>query len=473
MRLNSIQTRVLLTILLSELLLAAALAGIAITYTRHRLLASFDTVLRARAVSLAALVHYAEENTPGLEFEKTLVPPSLESGTEDLYRVETDATGVIALSPNWPVGMRVPKSSATSRIRANGRGYRGAWVLDLPILDEDRPPPRPRISVYYAARSNGIERELVEATKFIALCSLAILSFTMLIAYLGVRRGLLPLRALADQAANVNTRHWDVNVDRARQPEELRPLTQALNEMLARLRQSFVQQREFLGNAAHELKTPVAVLKSSLQSLTLKERSVSEYQQGLQVALDDLDRLERLLQWMLRLARAEQWGSGASRTDIGVVDVTDTCEEAFARVSGLARQRGVALELHKNGPSPVRADPEDLQVIWVNLLDNAIRYSPQHSIVQLQVSHSDRCASIRVSDAGPGIPKEEVTHVFERFHRGDPSRARETGGFGLGLALAKAFTEAYGGAIRLDSEVQSGTSVVVELPLYDAASMKS
>jgi signal transduction histidine kinase len=281
------------------------------------------------------------------------------------------------------------------------------------------------------------------------------------------------LRALADQAANVNTRHWDVNVDRARQPEELRPLTQALNEMLARLRQSFVQQREFLGNAAHELKTPVAVLKSSLQSLTLKERSVSEYQQGLQVALDDLDRLERLLQWMLRLARAEQWGSGASRTDIGVVDVTDTCEEAFARVSGLARQRGVALELHKNGPSPVRADPEDLQVIWVNLLDNAIRHSPQHSTVQLQVSHSDRCASVRVSDAGPGIPKEEATHVFERFHRGDPSRARETGGFGLGLALAKAFTEAYGGAIRLDSEVQSGTSVVVELPLYDAASMKS
>jgi signal transduction histidine kinase len=465
MLLSSIQKRVLLTIVVSELLLAVALASIAISYTRHRLLAAFDAALRARAMSLAALVHYADENVSGLEFAKTLVPPSLEPGKPDLYLVEVTSAGVIARSPNWPEGSEIPKSPGVSRVRAGGKTYRGAWLLNLPILDEDRPATPPKISVFYAARSNGIENELFQATEFIAACSAVILACTLGIAYWGLRRGLLPLRALAQQSANVSTRNWDVDVDLARQPDELKPLIQALNDMLSRLRQSFVQQREFLGNAAHELKTPVAVLKSTLQTLNLKPRTTAEYRQGLDGALEDLERLEKLLQWMLRLARAEQWASGSARTDITVIELTDTCEEAVARIAALARSRNVSIMMYRNGPSPVRADPEDLQIIWVNLLENAIRYSPEYATVQLQIHRVNDQARVRVSDHGPGIPQEEIAHLFERFYRGDPSRARDTGGFGLGLALAKAFTEAYGGTIQLDTQVRSGTSVVVELPL--------
>lgn len=470
MLLRSIQRRVLLTIVISELLLAVVLASIAISYTRHRLLAAFDAALRARAMSLAALVHYAEENASGLEFEKTLVPQSLEPRTADLYLVEVTSAGVIARSPNWPAGWEIPRFSDVSRVRVGGKTYRGAWLLNLPILDEDRPASPPRISVFYAARSNGIERELFEATEFIAACSAVILTFTLGIAYWGLRRGLFPLRALAQQSANVSTQNWDVDVDLARQPDELKPLIEALNEMLGRLRRSFVQQREFLGNAAHELKTPVAVLKSTLQTLNLKPRTTAEYRQGLDSALEDLERLEKLLQWMLRLARAEQWASGSARTDISVIELTDTCEEAVTRMAGLARQRSVSVQLHKDERSPVRADPEDLQIIWVNLLDNAIRYSPEHATVELHIVHVDDRTRVRVSDCGPGIPHEEIAHVFERFHRGDPSRTRDTGGFGLGLALAKAFTEAYGGTIQLDREVQTGTSVIVELPLFKSPS---
>jgi signal transduction histidine kinase len=232
-----------------------------------------------------------------------------------------------------------------------------------------------------------------------------------------------------------------------------------------RLRQSFVQQREFIGNAAHELKTPVAVLKSTLQTLSLKPRTALEYREGLEFALQDLDRLERLVQWMLRLARAEQWSSGRGRNDIGVINLTNTCEEAITRVAGLARGRGIAVELRKNGDCPVRADSEDLQIIWVNLLDNAIRHSPNQGKVELSIAHASDRAQVRVSDNGPGIPEREIPHIFDRFYRGDPSRARETGGFGLGLALAKAFTEAYGGTIRLDRKIRTGTSILVELPL--------
>jgi len=217
------------------------------------------------------------------------------------------------------------------------------------------------------------------------------------------------------------------------------------------------------------LKTPVAVLKSTLQTLTLKPRTTEEYRQGLDSALEDLGRLEKLLQWMLRLARAEQWASGSARTDIGIIEVTDTCEEAVTRIAGLARKRSVSITLYTHGRSPVRADPEDLQIIWVNLLENAIRYSPEYSTVELQVQEVDGRARVRVSDRGPGIPKADAAHLFERFYRGDPSRTRDTGGFGLGLALAKAFTEAYGGTIQLDREVRAGTAVIVELPLSNAS----
>jgi heavy metal sensor kinase len=463
--LNSIQRRVLLTIIISELVLAAALATIAIAYTRQRLLAAFETSLRARAMSVAALVHYADEKAYGLEFARSLVPPSLEPGYPDLYLVEASSAGVISRSPNWPEGLQIPTTAQISKLRVGGKSYRGVWLLNVPVLDEDRPASPPRLSVFYAARSHQIEQQLFGVTKFFVACSALILILTTLVSYWGIRRGLLPLRTLAQQSANVSTRNWDVDVDVSRQPTELRPLIHALNAMLVRLRQSFVQQREFIGNAAHELKTPVAVLKSTLQTLSLKPRTAIEYREGLEFALQDLDRLERLVQWMLRLARAEQWSSGRGRNDIGVINLTNTCEEAITRVAGLARGRGIAVELHKNGDCPVRADSEDLQIIWVNLLDNAIRHSPDQGKVELSIAHASDRAQVRVSDNGPGIPEREIPHIFDRFYRGDPSRARETGGFGLGLALAKAFTEAYGGTIRLDRKIRTGTSILVELPL--------
>jgi len=170
------------------------------------------------------------------------------------------------------------------------------------------------------------------------LSSLLLLGATVLLALWGIRRGLLPLQELTAQAGLVSTHDWELHVpDDAKQIEELRPLTQSMTTMLARLQRSFDQQREFLGNAAHELKTPVAVLKSTLQSLLQRPRASEEYRTGLEHSLEDLERLEQLLQWMLRLARAEQWAHGALRRDLQVIDVGATCEEAVERVRDLAK----------------------------------------------------------------------------------------------------------------------------------------
>jgi len=271
---------------------------------------------------------------------------------------------------------------------------------------------------------------------------------------------------LARQAALVSTQSWKLQPPKeAEEIEELRPLTDSMTQMLARLEYSFKQQREFIGNAAHELKTPVAVLKSTLQSLLQRPRSSEEYRSGLQASLQDLDRLEQLLQWMLRLARAEQWSQNRQQRDLDVIDINSTCEEAVERIRSLAQSRNTSIHLATNGPVLFRADPEDLQLVWTNLIENAVRYSPEGSSVEVAVANAKATAKVTVQDNGAGIPASDLPRIFERFYRGDPSRNRATGGFGLGLAIVKALVEAYGGTIAAESTPGKGTRMTVELPV--------
>ncbi len=300
----------------------------------------------------------------------------------------------------------------------------------------------------------------------IVLASLLLLGATTWLASWKIRRGLLPLQILARQAALVSTQSWKLQPPReAEDIEELRPLTESMTQMLARLEYSFKQQREFVGNAAHELKTPVAVLKSTLQSLSQRPRSSQEYLAGVQASLQDLDRLEQLLQRMLRLARAEQWAQNAQGRELDVIDLNSTCEEAVERIRSLAQSRNTSIHLATDGRVPVLADPEDLQLVWTNLLENAVRYSPEGSSVEVAVARSGDKARITFQDHGAGISPSDLPRIFDRFYRGDPSRTRATGGFGLGLAIVKALVEAYGGTIAAESDPGKGTRMTVELPV--------
>ena len=187
---------------------------------------------------------------------------------------------------------------------------------------------------------------------------------------------------------------------------------------------------------------------------------------GLEGALEDCARLEDLIERMLRLARVEQLTeSGAARVH-AVTELTSTCEAAIARIHTLAEDRNVLLEFEGHGSIPIHADPEDLELIWLNLLENAVQYSPAGSKVFVRVNVSgEAMAEVSVLDSGQGIPVSELPHIFERFRRADVSRARSTGGFGLGLAICKALVDAYGGTIEAINLPGKGTEVRVHLPV--------
>jgi len=468
---NSIQRRLIATVVLSQSLLTAGLVLTGVLYTYWRMLSTLDTSMQARALSLAALVRYNDNATGDVYFDDTMVPPSIDPARPDVFAVWANRSGLLARSDIWPSNVELsPGGDQHWNAKWGHVPYHVLRMSNVPILDRVEGPlskgPQ-TLSIIYASPTVRLRQQVRAAGIIIAVASLVLLVLMAKFALRGVGKGLAPLQTLAEQAALVSTQDWELRLpEEVEQIAEIEPVARSMKETLARLQRSFVQQRDFLANAAHELKTPVAVLKSTLQSLLQRPRSSDEYRTGLNQSLEDIERLERLLQWMLRLARAEQWAHGALRRNLELIDLNANCEEAIERVRSLARSRNTQIVLSRNGPLLLRGDPEDLRLVWTNLLENAVRYSPEGSRVEVDLAQDKRdLARLTFKDYGVGIPSEELPHIFERFYRGDPSRTRATGGFGLGLAIAKALVEAYGGTISAESTPGKGTCMTVQLPL--------
>jgi signal transduction histidine kinase len=471
---TSIQRRLVVTIVVAQLLLAVGLVDVAVFVTRNRLRDGFDVALHGRAMSVAALVRYDDQNPQKLWFESDLVPPPIDASTPDLYEVFANGHQLIARSPNWPEkhGVLPPRGERwIATYVVGGIPYRALRLEHIPVLDRENNSKPVFLTVTYASPITPVMRAVREVLTYIALGSVLLLLISGGFSLWALRRSLRPLSELAMSAAAVSPANWQLSPpEEAEETLELQPLTQAMESMLAGLQRAFTQQREFLANAAHELKTPVAVLKSTLQTLVHRPRSSEEYRAGLEEALEDMSRLEKLLHSMLRLARAEQWATGNLQRNLAAIEVGMTCQIALERVQPVAEQRGIGIDFTTNGPVQLRADPEDLELVWSNLLENAIRFSPDRGTVKMSVRTNNGRGYIEVADEGPGIPPSELSRIFERFHRGDSSRTRNTGGYGLGLAISKAIVEAYGGSIEPHSSVGQGTRMIVSLPISKSSS---
>jgi signal transduction histidine kinase len=466
----SIRRRLIASVFATQLILTIALVGLATYFTRGQLRAAFDASLHGRAMSVAALIRYSEEGNHELVFDPELSPPSLDPHHPDFYQIVDDSGHAIGASSNWPRDFSGgPKANRQYwNATVGGIHYRMVRLDHLPVLDREGPDTTSTvtITVIYAAPTDEFREDLWHAAVLTLIGSLILLGIATLVAAWAIRQGLSPLATLASSAGRVSASDWNLKVPAdATATEELAPLTHAMETMLATLYRAFTSQQEFLANAAHELKTPVAILKSTLQSMVQVPRSAEEYRARIEIALEDVARIEKLIHSMLRLARAEQSMAGHHRQDLVPVDLAVSCEQSADRLGAFAASGGVTIEIRAQNRPIISADPEDLELIWNNLLENAIRYSPRSSRVVVTVSEHDHSAQVRVQDWGTGIAEGELVQIFERFHRADASRTRETGGYGLGLAITRAMVDAYGGTIIVESRAGEGTVMTVRLPL--------
>lgn len=471
MKTFSLTRRIIATALTCQVLLTVGLTLVAVLYARTELGGAFDTALVGNAMSALALVRYTETTPYVLKFDETLLPPPLDPAHADMYEILESDGRLIARSSGWEnVPALVTHSNAPhADFSVRGAPYRALILKDVPVLDaeEDEPGESPAtVTLIYASSLVESRLRLTKLAFYVGGTSLLLLLVANAFAVWSIRRGLQPLHALAAQANSISVHNWTFSAPSgATLATELSPLVRAIEAVLARLKESFRQQRDFTNDAAHELKTSVAIVKSTLQSLLHRPRTPREYQTELAGLLDDCGRLEDLLGRMLRLARIEQLAENGAPPKLPTTELTSTCEAAVSRIRKVAEARNVVVEFDSPAAVYMRADPEDLELIWLNLLENAVQYSPEGSTVKLRVRRNGGAmVEVSIVDSGPGIPPAELAHVFERFHRGDPSRARATGGFGLGLAICKALVNAYSGTIEASNLPGQGTQMRVLLP---------
>jgi signal transduction histidine kinase len=464
----SITRRLIVSIVLMQMLLTGAVVALAMYLTIRQLNIAFDSALHGRAMSVAALVRFSEDEHPRLLFDGRLVPPSLTHDRHDMYQIIGSDGRLIAKSSNWrETASSAPSDAPYWTVHITGESFRVVRLKNIPVLDTEGPDTSDTatLTVLYAAPTTQIREQALGVAILTCIGSLLLLGIATGVSFWVVRKGLSPLSALAKSAGQVNASDWKLHAsDDAHATAELMPLVAAMNEMLATLERAFTSQRSFVTNAAHELKTPIAVLKSTLQLALQKPRTAGEYRHELEAALDDVARLEALTHSMLRLARAEQVHTGQGIDKLPLIDLAETCEVTAERWRVIAQAKSVCINVESSGDPRVHGDPDDLDLIWNNLLDNAVRYSPPGAKVLMFVSRDNGHARVDVQDQGPGIRQEELRNIFERFHRADVSRSRETGGYGLGLAIARAMAQAYGGNITAESNEGSGSTFSVRLP---------
>jgi heavy metal sensor kinase len=278
--------------------------------------------------------------------------------------------------------------------------------------------------------------------------------------FLLASKNLAPVRWMAEQARKITDKNLHERLEIGAANEELAMLADSFNELLSRLDRSFETMRRFVADASHELRTPIAVIRGEADVALDHDRSPSEYRESLAIIQDEARRLTRLIDDLLNLARAD-----AGRVNLHVEEfyLNDILAECCRSMQGRADAKRIELECRSPEDVGYRGDQELIRRLVLNLLENAIRYTPEGGRVRVSLEDSAGELRIQVADTGAGIPPEAAPHVFERFYRGDQARSRQNGGFGLGLSIVKWIAESHKGSVELSSQPGLGSTFTVLL----------
>jgi heavy metal sensor kinase len=275
------------------------------------------------------------------------------------------------------------------------------------------------------------------------------------------RRALEPVDRIAQTAREIGEGDLSRRIN-VTTKDELGRLAATLNQMIERLEKAFQRQKQFTSDASHELRAPLAVIEAESTLALQKERTSSDYRQSLETISQESKQMSRLVDQLLSLARAD---AGKEHWNFTQVDIGKLINNLSTDAEILCQEKGLSFQLGEMQPLVVKGDEARLRELFMNLLDNAIRYTPAPGMVSISSRREGQMAVVAVRDTGVGIPAEDMPFIFERFYRVDKSRSRAQGGTGLGLAICKHIAEAHGGKIEVESEVGAGSTFSVWLPL--------
>jgi heavy metal sensor kinase len=278
------------------------------------------------------------------------------------------------------------------------------------------------------------------------------------------RRSLSPIGYIASRTQSISSKSLSERLTPRGTDDEMDDLIRTINEMIARLENSFERMAEFTADASHELKTPICAMRGEAEVLLSKERKAEEYQEALAHFIDRFDHLNRMINDLILLSKSD---SSQMESKMEPVRLDLLIEEICSLFQVLAEQKGVGWKADGLQKVTVLGDKVRLQQLFTNLIDNAIKYTPMGSI-QITLEKNWDEALVKIKDTGIGIPREEHEKIFKRFYRVDKSRSKETGGVGLGLSIAEWIAHAHLGKIEVESELNKGSTFTVYLPIRNA-----
>ena len=333
---------------------------------------------------------------------------------------------------------------------------RGSKLFSLVAVNEESGSQRYTLQIAQDRSSDErVERNF--AALFVIVLSGSVLG-SAVIAIVVTKRGLRPLGEMTRSFGRIGPTHLKERLTPADWPGELQPLAIAFDKMLKRLDDSFTRLSQFSADLAHELRTPIANMIGEAQVALTRDRTAAEYRETIESTVVECERLSRIVDNLLFVARVDAAREPIARKRF---DARAAVEKIAAFYQTIADDHHVTIS--RSGDGQIYADPDLFERALGNLLDNALRFTPENGSIQIALSERDADFEVAVSDNGCGIDPEHLPRVFDRFYRADSSRGSD--GAGLGLALVKSIMDLHGGSAKIESEIARGTIVTLSFPV--------
>ena len=425
---------------------------------RDALLQQIDRTLEVAAIQA---IKNIDDEAELLAFDPRQDAPALASLLEDagvsVYLLSTDGTVKGHFGHGLTTSIEQPVTLGFKTIQENGR----PWRTHTRAIPADANTSPGWIQVAHSldkleTSTNDLRRQMILGVPLVLVlvgaggCLLA-------------NRALVPIEQISRTAQQVRlSGDLTQRIDYQGSQDELGRLAIMFDEMLESLQKTFEREQQFSADVSHELRTPLTVLKGRLNVALSQCRTEAEYRETLKSIEPEVDRLIRLSGDLLLLAQLEQ---GNRQWPPELVDLSDLLAAIAEQMQPLADLKQANFGSAIDADLTLQGYPDHLIRLFLNLLDNAIKHAAHQGQVKLMAHQDNHTIQVTISDDGPGIAPEHLSHLFERFYRVESDRSRRTGGSGLGLAIAQEIAHLHGGAINVQSQLQKGTDFIVSLPL--------
>jgi heavy metal sensor kinase len=426
-------------------------------YTSYR---SVDLFLREEAEALGDYLSHGSRAGMPSYIARLVEEGDLFSGQNKYVQISTDKGEVLERSANLAEGV-LPLPAQTREEVVTTLVFPGSLpvrVFTLPVVSQ----AGESFFVQEGVSLEGLQASLSRLRTAIFFFLPGMVGLSIFSGWLMARRVLQPIEAIIREARTIEAQDLSRRLPVTNHQDEIGQLAGVLNALLSRLEATFAQMRRFTADAAHELRTPLAVLRCGMEVTVSKARSPAEHQEALATYIGEVAQLTCIVDDLFALARADAGQQELKREQLSLSGlVREMCEQAEL----MAEVRELHVSLHIGDEVSVLGDQLRLKQLLFNLVDNAMKYTPAGGKVRLAVDREESWAKITVEDSGIGIPAADLPHIFDRFYRVEKARSLDGAGGGLGLSICQWIAQAHGGQITVQSCVGQGSTFLVALPV--------